>query len=257
MYDVQTRRAALALIGSGRTLSRISKQTGINRSTLREWRDAGADWERAGSQRSPCCRCADPPTAPDDEESYGYLLGLYLGDGCLSRSRQKDVWALRIACDDHWPGLQDECARAIAAVMPQNRVGRVKAPGCHFIQAWSKHWTCLFPQHGPGMKHDRRIELAPWQRAIVEADPRPFLRGLFHSDGCRITNWTEKTVAGQRKRYEYPRYFFSNRSEDILGLCTWALDLLGIPWRRNGRWSVSVARREGVAALDEFVGPKF
>ncbi|HSR23759.1 MAG TPA: transcriptional regulator, partial [Candidatus Eisenbacteria bacterium] len=83
------------------------------------------------------------------------------------------------------------------------------------------------------------------------------IRGLIHSDGCRMTNWTEKTVGGARKRYEYPRYFFSNRSEDILGLYTWALDLLGIAWRGNGRWSVSVARREAVAALDEFVGPKY
>lgn len=68
-------------------------------------------------------------------------------------------------------------------------------------------------------------------------------------------NWTVRPVAGVPKRYEYPRYFVTNFSEDILGLCTWALDLLEIPWRRSGR-SISVARRQGVAALDAFVGPK-
>jgi hypothetical protein len=257
MYDVQTRRAALALVASGHSLNRVSKRTGVSRSTLREWRDADAGWERAVSARGVCCRCGDPPTPPDDPKSYGYLLGLYLGDGCISRSARRDVWALRISCDDHWPGLQDECARAIVAVMPHNRVSRVRAPGCHSVQSYSKHWPCLFPQHGSGVKHQRCIELEPWQREIVEAEPRPFLRGLFHSDGCRITNWTVRPMAGASKRYEYPRYFFSNRSEDILGLCTWALALLGIAWRRNGRCSVSVARREAVAALDEFVGPKF
>ncbi len=45
-------------------------------------------------------------------------------------------------------------------------------------------------------------------------------------------------------------------TEDILGLCTWALDLVDVPWRRSGRWCVSVSRRAGVARLDELVGPK-
>jgi len=62
-------------------------------------------------------------------------------------------------------------------------------------------------------------------------------------------------VAGP-KRDEYPRYFFSNESADIIGLCTWALDQLGIAWRLPKHNTVSVARREAVAALDEFIGPK-
>ncbi len=49
---------------------------------------------------------------------------------------------------------------------------------------------------------------------------------------------------------------FSNKSLDIIGILTGALDLLGIPWRRP-RWDmVAVSRKEGVAALDRFVGPK-
>ena len=57
--------------------------------------------------------------------------------------------------------------------------------------------------------------------------------------------------------YEYPRYFFSNESADILGLCGDALDLLEISWRFSRRNAISVARREAVARLDEFVGPKY
>jgi len=49
---------------------------------------------------------------------------------------------------------------------------------------------------------------------------------------------------------------FSNKSLDILALCCAALDRLGIAHRRP-RWDhVSVARREAVAALDVWVGPK-
>jgi len=255
MYDAETRRRALQLIESGARLSSISQIVGVSRSALREWRDDPDSLSRA--RRSACFRCATVPAPPPDATSYSHLLGLYLGDGCISKAGNRGVWVLRISCDDNWPGIQRECATTIARVMPANKVSRARAPGCHFVQAYSKHWPCVFPQHGPGVKHQRVIQLATWQRDIVEADPRPFLRGLFHSDGCRVTNWTVRVVAGQPKRYEYPRYFFSNRSEDILGLCSWALDLLGIAWRRNGRWSLSVARREAVACLDEFVGPKF
>ena len=56
--------------------------------------------------------------------------------------------------------------------------------------------------------------------------------------------------------YEYPRYFFSNRSPEILAIFTDACDRLGIEWKQNYTWSISVARRESVALLDTFVGPK-
>lgn len=49
---------------------------------------------------------------------------------------------------------------------------------------------------------------------------------------------------------------FSNRSEDIPGLFTAALDALGIIWTRSSRHIVSVYRKAATARLDEFVGPK-
>lgn len=55
--------------------------------------------------------------------------------------------------------------------------------------------------------------------------------------------------------YTYPRYQFSSRSDDIRALFTHTCDLLDIAWRPGGRWHISVARREAVARLDEFVGP--
>jgi hypothetical protein len=137
-----------------------------------------------------------------------------------------------------------------ASVWQRRRVG------CVAVESTTQHWLCAFPQHGPGHKHERRIVLEPWQQALVEADPRPLVRGLVHSDGCRVMNWTEQRVAGTTKRYTYPRYFFSNVSADIRGIFTDALDRLGVAWRQNNWNSISIARREAVAALDEFVGPK-
>lgn len=90
----------------------------------------------------------------------------------------------------------------------------------------------------------------------MEAHPPDFLRGLFHSDGCRVANWTRKKVAGEWKRYDYPRWQFCNASEDIRALCCWALDLLDIAWRRSGERVISVSRRDDVARLDALIGPK-
>jgi hypothetical protein len=45
-------------------------------------------------------------------------------------------------------------------------------------------------------------------------------------------------------------------SADIRGIFGRACDQLGIEWRANNRWSLSVARRGSVALLDESVGPK-
>ena len=109
-----------------------------------------------------------------------------------------------------------------------------------------------FPQHGPGKKHLRTVALAPWQVEIVERDPGRFARGLIHSDGWRGVN----RVTAKGRRYSYPRYQFSSRSDDIRQLFIYVCALLGVECRRWGKYHISVARSASVQRLDEFVGPK-
>ncbi|GGO81562.1 transcriptional regulator [Wenjunlia tyrosinilytica] len=251
MYDLAARKRALLLLGQGLSLNATSKATGISRAAIRSWTERLEPSPRAHD----CPRCQDPPRPPGPPGDYAYLLGLYLGDGCISQ-HLRGVHALRIACADTWPGLMDECVRAMTAVRPRNRACLVRNKGCTMAVSYSKHWPCLFPQHGPGVKHGRRIVLVPWQREIVEEHPWALVRGLIHSDGCRVVNWTTRVVGGERKRYEYPRYFFTNASDDIRAIYTDTLDRLGIPWKRANARNVSVARREAVAVMDEHIGPK-
>lgn len=140
----------------------------------------------------------------------------------------------------------------------QSRTHRVPRPsgGLRISSRYYAHWPHLFPQHGPGKKHERLITLEPWQQTIVREHPWEFIRGLIHSDGCRITNWTEKIIGGVHKRYEYPRYFFSNLSGDIIRLFTDALDRVGVEWRMANPRNVSIAKRAAVALMDTHVGPK-
>jgi hypothetical protein len=52
------------------------------------------------------------------------------------------------------------------------------------------------------------------------------------------------------------RYHFSNRSEDIKSLFCQALDSLSIRWTRPSQREIAIYRRDAVARLDQFVGPK-
>jgi hypothetical protein len=256
MYGPEVRLQALALIDSGHSLRSISMSMGINRSTLREWRDYP---ERARQSRAWCPRCASEPTLPEPCSDYAYLLGLYLGDGCISRAgdRAKDVWKLRIFCADAWPGLRDECVRSMRAMRPDNKILTVQNQGCTEVLSSSRHWPCLFPQHGPGKKHLRKIVLAEWQQIRVERYPGEFVRGLLHSDGYRGLNRIRHTLESGERWYEYPRYLFVSESTNILGLCGETLDRLGVEWRFSKPNTISVAKRDAVARLDEFVGPKY
>jgi len=183
---------------------------------------------------------------------YAYLLGQYLGDGCISiqvRGNPK----LRIATCDDYPAIREECIAAIRAVAPSSGVSVIQGEGSSEVAAASVHWPCLFPQHGPGRKHLRPIVLESWQRRFaLEIRPDRFVRGLVHSDGCRLLN----RVRAHGREYAYVRYFFDNESDDIRNLFIEGCQRLGVEARHSKPTSVSVARRESVAILERVVGPK-
>lgn len=234
---------ALALRRDGVSLSAISRATGVSRSTIRDW-----SRHPPRSRIDPrCFVCSRAPCA--EPAAYTYLLGQYLGDGHLTTSVR--VRVLRVTCADVYPGIAGEVRRATLAICG-NRVGSAKKIGCTDVAAYWKHWPCVLPQHGPGRKHERPIILTAWQRQLVHADPWPLIRGLIHSDGCRSIN----RVHVRGKWYSYPRYLFANESRDILAIMGTALERAGVAWRYNRPNSISVARREAVALMDEHVGPK-
>ena len=75
------------------------------------------------------------------------------------------------------------------------------------LHVYNSHLSCLFPQAGPGKKHQRAIALEPWQAERVAAAPWAFLRGCIRSDGCVFVNRTGP--------YEYLTYDFYNLSAEI------------------------------------------
>jgi len=245
VYSDTERRHALEVLAAAASVSEASRRTGINRRTLERWRDAPDPF------RGDCPTCDGSELA---EVAYSALLGFYLGDGHIARMAR--YYALRVSCDNAYPTVMEDVEAVIRAVHPRRPVFRVAAIGCTVVVSHWQHWPCVFPQHGPGRKHERPIILDEWQASIVRAHPAPFLRGLFHSDGARSRNWTRRIVAGEWKRYDYPRWQFTNNSVEIRELCCWALDLVEVPWRQSNWKTISVSTRAGVARLDALIGLK-
>ena len=237
----------LMLAGDGLTSVEIARRTGIPRSTIRGWRDGHVP------QRPREPECPGQHLKALDEAAYSYLLGMYLGDGCIS-DHPRGVCRLRITLDAVHPGIAAECISAIEAVVPGKRAHLLKRCDQRSVEVSSywKHWPCLIPQHGKGRKHMRRITLRDWQRRIVGAHVERFIRGLIHSDGTRIV------ATGRKGHYirRATRYAFRNRSQDILGLFQTACDAAGVHCTRASQTQIAVYSKASVARLDEFVGPK-
>lgn len=242
-------KAAMSLLGTGLSDYEIGRRTGISRSSIQRWRTRGA--------LRPACH-PPPKWRIPNGRSYSYLLGIYLGDGYLANASARSP-VLEISLDPQYPGIVEECSAAIRRVVGTRAKASMRVtPKGEAIRlvATSRLWPLMFPQHGPGKKHQRAIVLVGWQQDIVDQCPNAFLRGLIHADGSRVVNRFKVKLASGPREYEYPRYFFTNLSADIRGLFCASCDRLGIRWTQSSYKNISVADRRSVAILDSFIGPK-
>lgn len=159
-----------ALLDEGLNYSEISRRTGISRATIRGWH-TGTQRLQQPHHPDGCAACNSPEHdfANLPSREYAYLLGQYLGDGCISKYQRRTC--LRVACCDDYPDVMNETAAAVAAIVPTSKVGRTQAVGCTHVRSYSRQWPCLLPQHGPGRKHERPIVLTDWQ--IEHCERRP------------------------------------------------------------------------------------
>jgi hypothetical protein len=148
--------------------------------------------------------------------------GMRAGDpGRKARQQRPDGSA-------HWLYRGEELLPALALPLPAARAGQ-EAPA-----------------------QDRTRWVAAGHRRAV---PRRVRSGAAALGRCRALN--RRRWRNCDHWYEYPRYLFVNESADILGLCGATLDQLGVEWRFSKPNTISVAKRDAVARLDEFVGPKY
>ena len=249
MHSYATRAEALALVDAGENDCEVARRLGLARTTVRDWR-LFRDRPRAGTgavRSCPrCWRSSRKPIVFTDGD-YAELFGLYLGDGYIVRTSRSD--RLRLFLDTRYAQILADARALLCRCFPTHRVGHfTTAKGTTTIlSVYSTHLACLFPQHGPGMKHQREIVVEGWQAEIVERNPWEFIRGLIRSDGCAFVNRTG--------RYAYLSYEFSNRSSQIRELFMEACDRVDIEYRAYKRY-VRIYRRPSVALMHEHIGVK-
>jgi hypothetical protein len=266
MHSAHVRDQVLKLVDAGVNDCEIARRTGLARTTVRDMR-----WSRDRPKANVCSTCPRcwRPVRPlrFSDEDYAELLGLYLGDGCISKGGR--TYCLRISLDVKYPMIVRETKELLERCFPANAVGSLLAgPRRTTAVVWvySAHLPCLFPQHGPGKKHERPLVLEDWQWQVVSRAPWRFLRGCIRSDGCVFVNRTG--------RYDYLSYDFSNLSADLLRFFTRACELVGADyrlyeprpglaaragWTKAGslrRGSVRINRRKSVELFVEHVGSK-
>jgi hypothetical protein len=191
----------------------------------------------------------------EKEKAYSYLLGLYLGDGHIIQAKNKRCYKFRIYQDKRYKNLIDFCVKQLNILFDnKNKVAFANKVGCVEIYLYSTILPKLFPQHGPGKKHLRKIELLDWQEKILAKYPKMFIKGLIESDGCRFN------ATSSKRKYDFKaRYQFTNYSLDIQDLFINYCWLLGLNLKRNENKfykNIYVYKKRDVDFFDTFIGPK-
>src|SRR5437764_14296000 len=126
MHSDDKVRAVFALSDARVSQAEIARRTGVSRAQIRAWQRAGIDAVLSSPMRTrrpaaihavgECDAMLYVPIGP-----YAYLLGQYLGDGCIS-TQGRGHPRLRISTCDAYPRVRDECIEAIKAVAPCRHV---------------------------------------------------------------------------------------------------------------------------------------
>lgn len=185
----------LTLNSQGLNQSQIAKKLNVSRAVVRS---------RINGFK-PIKEDFDPSKLSYNE--YAYLLGVYLGDGYISKLGR--TFRLRIYLHLNEIEIRNRVIHSLEKILSDNKIsfGQYdRGVKCTVISCYSNLLPQLFPQHGIGKKNSREIILVPWQMEILEKSYEFLLCGLIDSDG---TYYEEK---GQG------RYNFTNTSVDIINI---------------------------------------
>jgi LAGLIDADG-like domain len=176
---------------------------------------------------------------------YSYILGLYLGDGYINK--MKKTYRMRIFLDKKYPTLIEFVKNKLSKLFSKNKIGIVNGIGCVSISVYNNSLPLIFPQHGFGRKHNRKIELTKYQLEII--DWNQLLKGLFHSDGCYYKD--------RGKDY----FNFTNVSEDIVNIFKMCCDKNKILYtqsinKKSKKITIRISRRDDVNNFKKIVETK-
>lgn len=236
MYNKNLIDRAIELKKENKNNSQIAKEIGVPRTTIISWFKR---IEKNGNVYK-----KQEINFLDIEKniggSYSYILGMYLGDGHISKCLR--TYRFRIFQDSTYKDIIDNCVFHLKKIFPNNIISifRWHCDNCKVIILYNNNLAEIFPQHGPGKKHLRKIELLDWQKEIINKYPREFLCGLIDSDGCRFLC----------NNYLY--YQFTNKSEDIKDMFCDVCKILGIEYLRYNKYkNIRISKRKSVEKIEK------
>lgn len=230
---------------------KVSELLGIRRPSIQRWRHEYKKFSE--NFLSNVGRQGKPKPVINKKEipskSYAYLLGMYLGDGHITQGKGKKHAILVITqnLDDDIAinDIKRHMANIFSYVTPYVHKKK-NANACDIRIGCNQNVLPLFPQHGRGAKHKRKIELTNWQKDHIRKEPWAFIKGLLHSDGSKFYNKCNKTWTWE----------FKNKSQDIIDIFKWACDLVDLYYTYGKKGSVCFYKKEYVSILNEKVGEK-
>jgi hypothetical protein len=223
-YTIEDQQKAFALFAEVKNVSEVSRLLNIPRSTLKSWLVPMPKKGRLGG-----IKIIEDDINPSEylstekmQKSYSFILAVYLCDGYISTYKTFRAPSIRFFNDSKYPKNTQEWADNLKILLPNNSINiyRKKLSNCNIVLTNSKKLLNLFPQHGSGMKHERKLILKDWQKDIITKYPEEFVRGCIQSDGCIYQH--------KQGKYQYKKYAFTNKSEDIIDFFLYALNQIGI-----------------------------
>lgn len=228
----------IKLLNEGMKISEIAKVTGINRSSISNWKQRQG---RVGRK--------EPTISICDNRIYSFLLGMYLGDGHIFQLERTQRFT--ITNDKKYETLNNliiECGKILFESNPYvfDRESRNRGKSLDII-FHKTTMSLFFPQHGRGKKHSRDIKLEQWQLDII--DHVQLLKGLMFSDGSSYVDNQSNIL----------KYNFSNKSDDIHSICRRCLDILNIEYhiqiKKNANYTM-IHKKSESDKLFELIGTK-
>jgi hypothetical protein len=256
MRTLETRKKLFEAWKAGKNQTETSQCLLLPRETVRDYFKKFSTGEDPNRDRDTAQTRLDLSQCEFDSHlvyQYLYALGMYLGDGHITEIKKlkngNSTYRMRVYQDSRYPEIIARIKTALSTINPHKKVATILHDGgsCTVVYTYSNDLVDLFPQHGLGKKHTRKIQLETWQDRMIEGNPKPFIKGLIESDGCRFINKVGK--------YRYPSYSFTNKSDDLHLVFSWACKLIGVQTTRSGK-NTFVRKRANVEKLDKFIGPK-
>lgn len=221
----------------------ISKIINVPRTTIIGWLKKKPNFERVIINFNP----KDYVINNNLQNTYSYILGLYLGDGYINQMKNKRTYRLRIFNDVKYDKLNKYIISELQKLFFNNKVGFVDSKTWLSIYVYSNKLPQLFPQNGSGKKHNRKIKLFDWQIDVISN--KYLLMGLFHSDGCHYFN----NIKGKK----YESYSFSNKSKDIYEIFQNCCKSLNIEYTKSAKTpNTEIRQKNSVNYLKNNIGTK-